>query len=61
MPEETNITKLMGVREKLAQVYKDEASDDLYDNGTLTKINLCVSTVEQVIDTLKKRPPEPEP
>ena len=49
MEEETNVDKLKSVKDKLAQVYKDEASDDIYDNGLLSVLNGAVLSVEQAI------------
>ena len=55
MVEDGSIEKLTVCKDKLAQVYKDEVSDDVYDNGLLTLINSAVLSVEQAIKNLNER------
>lgn len=57
--EENNIDKLKGVRDKLAQVFKDEVTDDLHDNGNLSNLYSAIITVEKVIEALEKRTTPP--
>jgi hypothetical protein len=55
MAEKTTLEKLIEVRNDLAQVFKVEATDEVYDNGTLSLISNAITTVEQIIEKIKKR------
>ena len=52
---EDNLEKLTTARDKLAQVYKDEACDELQDNGNLINMHQAIIHIEQAIQILKKR------
>jgi len=51
----TNLEKLIEARDSLAQVYKNEACDELSDNGNLINIHQSIIHIEQAIQILKKR------
>lgn len=55
MAEQTNIEKLETARDRLANVYKDEATDDIMDNGNLIKIHEAIIKVEEALYELKQR------
>ncbi len=50
-----NLEILRTVRDKLAAVYKDEACDELHDNGNLINIHQAIIHTEQAIQILEKR------
>ena len=47
--------------DKLAKVYKNQASDDLFDNGLLSEINSAIMHCETAAKTIKERIPPPPP
>ena len=55
MVNNANIQKLEKARDDLAQVYKDEATDDVPDNGNLINIHKAILSIECAIQCLKKR------
>lgn len=55
MPEPTNIEKLEGARNDIADVYADEAKDNIHDNGNLSVMNNALLSIETAIQTLKAR------
>ena len=50
-----NLDKLRLCRNGLAAVYKDEATDETYDNGNLTTLNNALLCVEIVIKAIANR------
>lgn len=52
---EDNIEKLKASRDKLAQVYKDEACDEIHDNGNLINIHQAIIHIEQALAILERR------
>ena len=52
---ESNLEKLVVVKDKLAQVYKDEATDEQSDNGNLINIHQAIIHTENAIKIIKKR------
>ncbi len=50
-----DIEKLKTARDKLAQVYKDEACDEHHDNGNLINIHQAIIHTEQALQILEKR------
>ena len=55
IPQEENINKLKLARDKVADVYKDEATDDINDNGNLSILNGAIGSINNVIEALIKR------
>ena len=55
MAEEDNLEKLKTARDKLAQVYKDEACDEIHDNGNLINIHHAIIHTETAIQIIGKR------
>ena len=52
---EENLNKLRTIRNKLAEVYASEATDETFDNGNLTTLNNALLCVEIVIRIIKLR------
>ncbi len=50
-----DIEKLKTARDKIAQVYKDEATDEFHDNGNLINMHQAIIHIEQAIQILEKR------
>ncbi len=50
-----DLEKLKTARDKIAQVYKDEACDEHHDNGNLVNMHQAIIHIEQAIQILKKR------
>ena len=55
LPLNQDIEKLKDARDKLAAVYKNEATDDVFDNGNLSTLNSAILNVENVIKMLEER------
>jgi len=49
------IEKLGKAKKSLTQAYKDEADDDLVDNGNLQHIHEAILHTEQAIEIISKR------
>ena len=54
-PINANIAILKSVRTKIADVYHSEASDNIYDNGTLTELNDALLRIQNCIQALVNR------
>lgn len=55
------LDKLKDARDKLAEVYESQATDDLPDNGNLNHLHNGLINVNNAIVALKKQlPPEEE-
>lgn len=52
---EDNLGEMKTARDKLAQVYKDEACDEIHDNGNLINIHQAIIHIETAIQILEKR------
>ena len=55
MPRESSIQMLRVARDKLADVFHNEVTDDVYDNGLLGMLVAGVSAIEDSIRELEKR------
>lgn len=49
----TNIEKLESARDKVVQVYEDEAKDEIPDNGNLTTLNNVILGINNSLKYLK--------
>jgi len=49
------INKLKNARDKLADCYEEEATDDLRDNGNLISIHEAILSIENAISLIEKR------
>ncbi len=49
------VEKLITARDKLAQLYKDEACDELQDNGNLINIHQAIIHIENALQIIRKR------
>ncbi len=54
MGHDEDITKLKDARDKIAEVYETQATDDASDNGNLTSLNNAVLTLNEAIEKIKK-------
>lgn len=52
---QANIEKLKLCRNHLADVFHDEVSDDLFDNGNLSQLTTIIQGLENAIKTLSSR------
>ena len=55
MPEDPNLVKLKDARDKCAEVFEAEATDDLHDNGNLDNIHQAVIHIENAIQIIERR------
>ena len=53
MTRQEDITKLEDARDKVAEVYKSQATDDTVDNGNLTSLNHALLTLNEAIKKIK--------
>jgi len=49
MLEKTILEKLISARDKIAEVYNTEATDDKPDNGNLTQLNEILLKINEAI------------
>ena len=54
MASKEDIKKLEDARDKIAEVYKSQAIDDIPDNVTLTKLNNTLLSLNETIKDIKK-------
>ncbi len=54
MGNEEDITKLKDARNKIAEVYESQATDNLPDDGNLTSLNSAVLTLNEAIRKIEK-------
>jgi len=54
MGNEEDIKKLKDARDKVAEVYKSQATDDAKDNGNLTHLNNSILTLNETIIKIEK-------
>ena len=50
-----NIEKLVSARDKIANVYGEEAVDEHHDNGNLISLHQAIIHLQNAIDSIKKR------
>ncbi len=55
MATKGDITKLKDARDKIAEVYESQATDDIPDNGNLTHLNNTLLTINESIINLNKK------
>ena len=55
MATEEDIQKLKDARDKIAEVYESQATDDLTDNGNLTKLNNAILSVNESIKEIQSQ------
>lgn len=53
MTTEDDISKLKDARNKTAEVYESQATDEIPDNGNLTTLNSCVLSLNSAISIIK--------
>ena len=54
MTREDDIVKLKDARNKIAEVYESQATDDAKDNGYLTSLNNAILTLNESIVNIEK-------
>lgn len=54
MGREEDILKLKDARNKIAEVYEAQATDDVADNGNLTSLNSAILTMNEAIKKIEK-------
>ena len=54
MGNEEDINKLKDARNKIAEVYESQATDDAKDNGNLTHLNNSILTLNDAIKKIEK-------
>ena len=52
---ETNLEKLIEVRDTLAMVYKKEVVDEFHDNGNLVNLHQAIIHVQNAMVSIAKR------
>lgn len=52
---EENIETLKNCRDNVADVFKDEAVDEVFDNGNLSQLTTIIQGLENAIKTLSLR------
>ena len=55
MDLQEEIDKLIDARDKIAEVYESEATDEVPDNGNLSTMNEAILKINMAIKTLKAR------
>ena len=53
--EMSNLQKLTYLRDKVAEIYRLEASDEFDDNGNLSQLNNAILNINSVLRHLKIR------
>ena len=54
MTREDDIEKLKDARNKVAEVYESQATDEVADNGNLTSLNSAILTLNEAIKKIEK-------
>lgn len=54
MTREEDIQKLKDARDKVAEVYETQATDDAEDDGNLTSLNNAILTLNEAVKKIEK-------
>lgn len=58
---ETIVNKLKGIRNELAEVYKNKAQDSEEDKGELNEIHNAILSIEEALKKLRKQAEQEQP